>query len=169
MLCEICSRKESSVHIVKVIEGNKIEKWLCSECANKNSNSKVYSLIQTELPDIANENLSIVLMDNKSGLNNELKCINCNTKYSEFKENSLLGCSECYSIFRKSIDEIFFNIYGDVEYIGKIPLKENEVIINNKKIIKLKEELKMAILKEEYEKAVLIRDEIKLLEDKNNK
>ena len=167
MLCENCSRKEGSIHIVKVIEGNKIEKWLCSECANKNSDLVTYESIEKKSIEDSNENLLIGLIDEKSDLNNELTCVTCSTKYSDFKKNGLLGCSECYSIFENSINKIFFSINGDVGYIGKIPKKENEIIINNKRIIKLKEDLKMAILKEEYEKAVVIRDEIKYLEDKN--
>ena len=45
-----------------------------------------------------------------------------------------------------------------------MPVGEKNRLITSKKVSELKEELEKAIVKEEYEKAAVIRDEIKLYE-----
>ena len=33
MLCDICKKREASMHMVAIVNGKKVDKWLCSECA----------------------------------------------------------------------------------------------------------------------------------------
>ena len=33
MLCDICKQRKASIHMVAIVNGKKVDKWLCTECA----------------------------------------------------------------------------------------------------------------------------------------
>nr|WP_243240466.1 UvrB/UvrC motif-containing protein [Clostridium cibarium] len=94
----------------------------------------------------------------------EIVCKNCGLTYSQFKKSGQLGCSKCYESFNDLLSPRIKRIQGDLEHVGKIPVREGNEVIQRKRIKKLKEDLQKAVIKEEYERAAVLRDEIKLLE-----
>lgn len=169
MLCEKCNVNEATVHIVKVVNGDKQEMRLCESCAKDISDIPISSL--DGVSEFSFNNILSGLMDyiNKASQNpqpQELKCNNCGMTYRRFRKIGLLGCSECYEVFSKTLNPIIKRVQGDVEHVGKVPLRISKGYIEKKKIIKLKEELQQAILAEEYEKAAMLRDEIRALQQK---
>lgn len=170
MLCEKCNKNEATVHMVKIVNGAKSEIRLCEKCASDISDIPVNSSFEDfdgfplqsilgGLVDYFNKSTS----DKKEG---EVVCKSCGMNYREFKKTGLLGCSNCYESFSKTLTSVIKRVQGDVEHLGKIPENEGRVLAEKKKIIKLKEELQRAILAEEYEKAAEIRDNIKALQEK---
>ena len=91
-------------------------------------------------------------------------CKKCGTTYSQFKKTGKLGCGECYDSFKEELASKVQEIQGHTEHIGKIPVREEKKVISNKKVNELKKALQEAIIEEEYEKAAVIRDEIKFYE-----
>ena len=85
--------------------------------------------------------------------------------YNEFQKTGLLGCSECYKNFQNTINPVIKRVQGDVEHVGKVPTKAGKCLVEKRKLLKLKEELQHAILGEEYERAAVLRDEIKSLQE----
>ncbi|WP_100064938.1 UvrB/UvrC motif-containing protein [Miniphocaeibacter massiliensis] len=90
-------------------------------------------------------------------------CSNCGVSLSEIIKTGKLGCSQCYEDFKSEIGEILNQTQGILEHKGKVPEKYEGLIIIKKEIEKKEEELKDSIMNEDYEKAALIRDEIKEL------
>lgn len=84
-------------------------------------------------------------------------------RYNEFVETGKLGCSECYDAFRGRLIRPLKQIHGACEHIGKVPVREGGQIKNDRKIKKLETELNAAVMKQEFEKAAKLRDEIKQL------
>lgn len=164
MLCERCNKNEATIHLIKIINGKKTETMLCEKCAkelsdiplkntNDNKNKLSFENIISSFFDTLDKNNKV-----------EIVCKNCGMTYSEYKKMGTLGCSECYESFKDFLNPRIKRIQGDIEHIGKIPLREESQVIQRRRIKKLKEELQKAIIKEEYEKAAVIRDEIKLYE-----
>ena len=99
-------------------------------------------------------------------------------EYDDFLKSGLLGCSNCYDVFQDEIDPLMRKLHGGARFLGKKSsnkrkfnlddLKTVEKVSDNK-LENLKEELKQAIRVENYEKAAEIRDEIKKLEQGNEK
>lgn len=171
MLCEKCGINQANVHIIKVVNGNKREVNLCDKCANDVSDIPNTPLEDLEHVSNSFHNLLSGLVDyiNKSSKTPdslEVKCNNCGMSYREFKKSGFLGCSECYKTFSNTIIPIIKRVQGDVEHVGKVPSKAGKGILEKKKILKLKEELQQAILSEEYERAAILRDEIRTLQEK---
>lgn len=94
----------------------------------------------------------------------EIICSFCNTSFEEYKKTGKLGCSKCYSTFKKQLKPIIEGIYGYSEHIGKFPKDEFKDIQAIRTVEQLKEQLNIAIQKEEYEQAAKLRDEILELE-----
>ena len=87
-----------------------------------------------------------------------------------------MGCAKCYEVFKDELRSSIESIHGKSIYIGsenEKPQAENNVVNDNDKINekpqneleKLKDELKQAIANEEFEKAAVLRDKIKALEE----
>ncbi|MBL4930676.1 UvrB/UvrC motif-containing protein [Clostridium paridis] len=170
MLCERCNKNEATVHMVKIINGNKSEVRLCEKCAADISDIPVSTSFEEfdgfPLQSILGGLVDYYNKNTKTQTESDIYCKKCGMAYNEFKKTGLLGCSECYESFSKSLSPIIKRVQGDVEHIGKIPEKCGKEILERNKILKLKEELQKVILAEEYERAAEIRDEIKILQDK---
>lgn len=171
MLCDVCKKNQATVHFTQIVNGVKKECNLCESCAKENSG---FDMIQDMNSDegIFFQNILNGIIDyiNQSPAINtkeeELVCKNCNTTFNEFKKNGYFGCSDCYENFNELLDPIIKRVQGSNEHIGKIPKKSGKNLIEKKKLTKLKEELQKVISLEEYEKAAVIRDKIKFLQEK---
>lgn len=109
---------------------------------------------KTEIPNKVEEN--------KEEL--DIKCSLCNTTFSEYKKTGKLGCSKCYSNFEEQLKPIIEGIYGYSNHIGKFPKDAYQDVEAIREVEQLKEQLNIAIEKEEYEQAAELRDRILELE-----
>lgn len=95
-------------------------------------------------------------------------CEKCELEINEFIKKGRFGCPECYTQFKETflaMADTFQN--GGTKHIGKQPknytnIKEKDNIDN------LKKKMSEAIKEENYEKAALIRDQIKFMENQKN-
>ena len=164
MLCEKCKKKEATIHLIKLVGGEKSEVWLCEECAKDMSEMPI-------IPNLDGKEVSLqhILGGFFEALNRnkekkvEVVCKKCGLTYSQFKKSGQLGCNECYDSFTESLKPLIKRMQGDLEHIGKIPKKTGNKFIELKRINRLKQELQRCIECEDYEKAAVIRDEIKML------
>ncbi|MCK8827982.1 UvrB/UvrC motif-containing protein [Natroniella acetigena] len=165
MLCQECQEKEASVHVTKIINNQKQELYFCKECAQATGELNFGS-------DFSFNNLLTGLLNSKPHSHHQinlsskqLKCKNCNLSYQEFSHNGRLGCSQCYEYFGDKIDKILRRIHSSSHHTGKIPKRIGENVRIKRKIKNLREEMKQVVAKEEFEKAAVLRDEIKDLEE----
>lgn len=173
MLCQKCKKNQANVHLVKLVNGEKSDVWLCEECARKISDISLG--IPMNNTNINSDSFQNILsgffdsFDKKKEPRKELKmdvvCTNCGMRFSKFKETLEAGCGECYSSFKDLIDEEIKKVQGSTVHIGKIPLNINEEEEKQLSIKQLKEQLNKAIIEEAYERAAVLRDKIKSLKN----
>lgn len=175
MLCQNCGKNNANVKYTQVINGEKTQMYLCEDCAHEmnigtdfNFNfdfdhlfSSLFSPFETvaALPETE-----------------VLKCPVCGMTYEDFAKLGKFGCAKCYQTFGKRLDTVLKKLHGNNRHIGRGDTKVQKIRGEGKtksgtgeqskedKIKKLKEELEECIRKEEYEKAAVIRDEIKKIE-----
>ena len=168
MLCQICKKREATVTITKIVNGQKTEIHLCKQCAAAFSDKfSIFSLPQFNLNDLLSGLLEAInLYGQEEGIDSskEIKCTNCNLTYEEFKRTGKLGCSVCYHDFREQLIPLLRRLHGNSEHVGKIPHQAEGKLSKIKRVKQLKNELQEVVLREEYEKAAKIRDEILKLE-----
>lgn len=165
MLCDVCKEKIANVHFTKIINGEVDEQHLCESCAKKHNennfdNSHDFNKFFSGLFDSLEEEVPKHKPD--------IKCSNCGLTFNEFKRVGKFGCSECYTEFKSGITSMLKGIHGHERHKGKIPKKANTNIKISREIRELSMKLEEAVKKEEFEKAAIIRDEIKSVKQNLN-
>lgn len=170
MLCEKCQKNQATIHIVKVINGEKHEINICQSCAKEGEELNIPGEF---ISPFSFQNILSGFVDymNKSSQSApvEVRCPKCGISDKDFKTTGLVGCEQCYTTFNSLINPIVRRVQGRVEHRGKVPAKACKDILERNKLSKLKEELQNAVQAEEYERAAAIRDEIKALQGNINK
>lgn len=166
MICEKCKKNEAKIRLIKLINKERTETWLCEGCAKEITEITLISSLDpiqgASFQNILNGYFEVLNNNNKEKI--EVVCKSCGLKYSEFRKSGELGCASCYDSFTEFLRPMIKRIHGDLEHIGKIPTKAGNEFIEIKRIKRLKEDLKKCISDEEYESAAVLRDEIKKLE-----
>src|SRR5712691_7483688 len=156
MKCQKC-HNPATLHITEVISDDQFEELhLCEHCANKylyepqSKNSKTTAL---EALGEGDESLG------------QRECPNCGLKFVEFRNTGRLGCPSDYQEFREELLPLLENIHGEVKHTGKVPRRLPQNKEMESELIQLRNRLKQAVTKEDYEEAAKIRDRIKNLEE----
>lgn len=174
MLCQKCNKNQANVHLVKLVNGEKSDVWLCEECARKISDKSLgmsmVNLNQDSFQSILGDFFDNLDKKNKKPtkeINIDVVCKKCNMTYSKFKETGKVGCGECYNSFSDFLEDDIKKMQGSSTHIGKssVDYKKNDEMFES--VEELKRELKRAISEEAYERAAVIRDKIKFLQDSN--
>ena len=87
-------------------------------------------------------------------------CPKCHLAWEEFRKTGKVGCAECYQSFQPEILSVIQQIQGTSTHIGRAPKKSEHEMIKHKDLRNLRAKLKVAIEKEEFEKAATLRDQI---------
>lgn len=176
MLCKACNKNQATIHYKSNINGKVVEKYLCSECAEKEGIHTKSAFEPIDMMDgFFGKNTDDIFGGLFAGMMNtpssksvsEPKvCSLCGMRYSEFLHAGKIGCAECYKTFSSSLGSTIKRIHGNVAHCGKVPEGKKNEISDRRKIEQLKAKLSEAIEKQEYEMAAKYRDEIKEIENK---
>lgn len=163
MLCDICGKKEATVHLTEIINDQMTKLHLCEECAKKKgAEMEEHFGLADLLAGLADLGTPVETIKEK-----KFKCPSCGLAYSDFKKIGKLGCGQCYETFKSYLVPLFKRIHGSDAHVGKIPRKKKKLLKTKKvNVEELKRRLKRAIELEEFEEAAKLRDEIKKYEKK---
>lgn len=164
MICENCKKNNATTHIHTVVNGIVTDKNLCSHCAAKLGFS---GFSHNPLANM----LASIFGDTQSNLVDSKRCQCCGSSFSDIARTGKVGCAECYQTYKEELLPYIKRLHGGTSHIGKSPntSKTNSLVSFEKKetsmqisrIDALKNDLKRCIENEEYERAAIIRDEIK--------
>jgi len=155
--CQSCKKRQATVHLTEIKDGEKIEVHLCEECAQSEGvNPLSAQNFFTHLMDVAK--------GGPPGTSRELTCAACGLTYSEFRQRGRLGCGECYQVFKEPLSELLEKIHGGRQHLGRIPSRSGATLKRARELIELRRELTTVIQHEEYERAAEIRDRIRKME-----
>ncbi|MBU2540623.1 MAG: UvrB/UvrC motif-containing protein [Candidatus Omnitrophica bacterium] len=165
MLCDICAKNEATVHLTEIVNEQVKELHLCETCAQTKSMQMEQQFgLSDLLAGLADFDKPLQTQDTFG-----VECQNCHLTYKDFKKIGRLGCSECYSQFRRYLDSLLKRIHGSNKHMGKAPLKLAQVAKTKKRTLnlgELKEGLRKSIASEEFEEAARLRDAIRQIEGK---
>lgn len=157
MLCDKCKKNNATFHSTVNINGNVTETHLCENCAKEN---KLFSFNNFLSPSFDSFDL---LNDFE-----ELTCDNCGYTLSDFQESGLLGCSNCYNVFKEIINDNLQKIQPSNVHVGKKLNLEENLTEKEKEIKKLELQLKQAVNEENYELAGELKKQIIALKEGQN-
>jgi protein arginine kinase activator len=160
MKCEICGLKDAVIHIRQIQKDLLHELHICEECAQEKG------LIREEESELPIANLLSGLLEGKDVTGaGDVKdvCPRCGLKASEFRKQGKLGCPECFRAFEKDVKAIVSQMAARPRHTGKVP---HTMVIEQSAGSKgegLRDELREAVEREEYELAAQLRDRLKEL------
>jgi Uncharacterized protein with conserved CXXC pairs len=161
MKCEICGLKDAVIHIRQIQKDLVHELHICEECAQEKG------LIREEESELPISNLLSGLLEGKdvTGSNDVPEvCPRCGLKASEFRKQGKLGCPECFKAFEKDVKAIVSQMAARPRHTGKVPqtlaIEQSAGAMGEG----LRDELRDAVEREEYELAARLRDRLRELE-----
>ncbi|GAV23145.1 UvrB/UvrC motif-containing protein [Carboxydothermus pertinax] len=168
MLCERCGKNPATMHITRVINGQKTEMNICTQCAQELGHTLSFNFS----PQLTFQNLLKGLMGQDvlsefgipGNVGERKKCPVCGLTEEQFINSGFLGCSQCYETFKDRVEQALRKIHGSAEHRGKFPAKTGGKIKVLREIENLKKALNEAVSREEFEKAAELRDKIRELE-----
>lgn len=171
MKCQRCGENDANVSYTQIVNGDKTKLFLCDKCANDLNISMNFKFDFNDVFGAFFEEPNIVKTLEKP---KSLACDACGTSYEDFMRTGMFGCENCYRVFSNRLDNVLKRLHGSNRHVGKkLILNPQKSVTTCKakkktKIEELRELLNECIKKEEYEKAAVIRDEIKKLETKKD-
>lgn len=164
MYCEECKKRPATVHFTSIVNGVKVENYLCEQCASKKSGFVIELNNKFSIPTLLGSLFGNTYDVQDLNAQSTKVCPNCGMNFESVCQTGRLGCSECYQVFEQELEPILRRIHGNSQHTGKIPARGGERTMTRKKIDAMKAALQKAVANEEYEKAAEIRDSIKSIE-----
>ncbi len=168
-LCQDCSKHESTVHLTRLINNKKVVLHLCKDCAERRGFHSPFENMPFPLAEFVTGMVGIgKTVPAKRGKRpgKQKKCAFCGMSFEDFGKLGRLGCGKCYSIFRNDLTDLMRKIHGSCEHRGNVPVGTSDAMKPLREERILREELKRAIEKEDFEKAAELRDKISELAGK---
>jgi len=173
MVCQECNQRPATLHFTKIVNGEKEEFHLCEKCAQEKgdmyliNNTSGFSL-NSLLAGLFNIEPNFQQSQQDPFEKQEiLQCENCSMTFNQFIKAGRFGCSHCYTTFKEQLKPIYRRLHsGNGNHNGKIPNRIGGSMHIRKNIDALKLQLTELISKEEFEKAAVVRDEIRLLDQR---
>ncbi|HID94484.1 MAG TPA: hypothetical protein EYP53_00305 [Candidatus Latescibacteria bacterium] len=153
MLCQECGEKPAVVLFTQIANDAKTVLHLCVECAEKRGFSAA------ELQDKAFSGI-----EDEPSQHGELVCLKCALSYDDFKQSGRLGCGQCYTAFSEQLEVLLKKVHGSTRHVGKVPSQASGETKVRRDLLHLRQMLREAIKKEEFEEAARLRDKIRLME-----
>ena len=154
--CQKC-QNPATLHITEVLGESQFEELhLCEQCANKYLYEPQQKLAASKTAEATGD----------EGLFSQNECPDCGIKFVEFRNSGRLGCPHDYKAFRDELLPLLENIHGEVKHVGKVLHRLPENKEAHSELIQLRNRLKQAVTKEDYEEAAKLRDSIRRMEEK---
>ena len=162
MLCQNCKKNEANMHMKRIINGSATEVHLCSDCARSLGYGDSFGSFGLGFSDLFSDLLGRT--ENSLSGAAALRCSLCGKNFNDIAESGRVGCAECYTTFYDKLLPTLRKIHGKTTHQGKIPLNHGETKVESHiDIDALKQELKRAVEREDYELAAKLRDQIIIL------
>ena len=168
MLCEICHKKEATIHIQEISGGQKKSMHLCSSCAAARQQGGLdlgpFNLagLLCKLSGKAEESENLQPEDRLPEEKTEmLVCPQCSWSEKKLRESGMLGCANCYKVFAPVLGGALKSMHRGARHVGKQPAGQGSgLCVLHGQLVMLQKQLQKAVEKEDYENAAVLRDRI---------
>lgn len=157
MICENCHERQASMFITQNINNHKVQKHLCSVCAKE---LREQSYKQDSFQQFLTGLLKLQGNESKELNYSNKTCPKCSCTIDEFRKSSKLGCDTCYEVFKPYIGQIIKRVQSGYTHVGKTPIRLNAAEMIGVRIEELEQQLKLALMQEDYHEAARLRDKL---------
>ncbi len=163
MLCDNCGKNEAEVHLTQIVENEMTTVHLCPACAADKGLDAGSSAKNLPLSDFLAQMGQAAISDEEAAVAGP--CSYCHTTVDDFRRTGRLGCPHCYSIYETQLRAILRRIHGSTYHLGKVYVPPASTGVDRSaRLAGLRRKLQRAVEAEDFERAALIRDQIRELE-----
>jgi len=162
----VCDRPNcenaASVHLTQVVEDKMSTQYLCRACAE----DKGVSAVPAEGRQVAD----LMAQLTEGGAEREPggapePCPFCGLTLDGFRETGRLGCPHCYTSFESGMRRLLGRIHGATQHVGKVYLPPDpHASHTDRRLDDLRRRLRRAVDSEDFERAAVLRDQIREIE-----
>ncbi len=158
--CQRCEKARATVHVTDCTGGEPRERHLCDACAEEEG------LTLKQQSGIASVLEKFIQHSTKIEEIARMTCPECGISFAEFRNSGLLGCPHDYVAFEELLAPLLERAHdGRTEHVGKTPGDTAPGARARATMAQLRRALDRAVEAEEYELAVKLRDQIRVLSD----
>lgn len=159
--CHNCGRETDGAVKITQIRGNqKTMVTLCRSCASAMGFHNPLDQMPFPLAKILGSFIEESVMSETQPAQ-EISCPTCEMTFAQFSQQGRFGCGDCYETFRPQLETILRKIHGHCVHRGKTPGEESTDQVSVAEQERLEAEYRMAIEREEFERAADLRDRLR--------
>lgn len=160
--CERCAKRPATMQVTQVVQNESRQLRLCETCAADLGFAAPGLPASFPLGDFLAQLGEPPVRASDGG---DPACAFCRLTLTEFRETGRLGCPHCYSSFDAHLRGLFRRVHGAVQHTGKVYLPPDPTLgERTRRLEGLRRRLERAIDAEDFERAALLRDQIRSLE-----
>ena len=175
MICERCQKKKASVIHRNTHAGRLSVRHLCAECTEVLESTGELQEISAVLPSyiapLSEEGggrfpffFTHTDAEGSGKGRSHPKCSLCGMALSDLIAGGRAGCPRCYEVFSTTLSGAISAMYGPISHVGQTPAAVRLRKERSVRLATLRENLKEAVIAEQFERAAGLRDEIRALE-----
>lgn len=146
------------VHWTQVVNNESSTQYLCKACAAAKG-------ISTDPPaelDVSDFLAQLEPTESPPPSEPSVACGFCELTFADFRNTGRLGCSHCFTTFDANMRRLLERIHGSSRHVGKVYLPPDPAAADiDRRLDGLRRSLSRAIEAEDFERAALLRDEIR--------
>lgn len=153
MLCDICKKNQAQISYRQVAGGQETILHLCPSC-------------MANMGLLGGGILAGALFGEGHTPQVQRRCPGCGSTFEQIAEKGKLGCAQCYDFFGEDVARMVGKIHGNLTHQGKIPHSAHLAPRQDRsaELAALQEEMQAAVESQNFERAVVLRDQIRALE-----
>lgn len=160
MLCDTCKERDAVVHLTRIVNNAVTQLHLCEKCAAAKGVETTLAQPQHPLGDI----LQAVQQQGEEGADDGT-CRFCGATARDFRATGRLGCPHCYDAMERSLRELLRRLHGSSRHVGaRYDAPTAHVDEKPDTLHDLRDRLRRAIEREQFELAAELRDRIRVIE-----
>lgn len=156
MKCTNCGANNASFHYKSNINGKLTELHLCADCARELDHTGFTQEPHDYFSSMLQGFFAPAATPRSGGL-----CPLCGASARDIRASGKVGCASCYTSFPELLDPYIRRIHGSAEHSGKVPHGLDIRQKAKRELRRLQRELDEAIEREDFETAVILRDQIR--------
>ena len=171
MKCEHCQAKEASFFYQETVNGKSRSVRLCAECAAKlQQGGKLFADSEsTHIPSFAQPMEDLLgglfgFSPAPAAKESKTACPDCGATWAQLLKSGKAVCPRCYETFGTELQPTLRQLHGNVTHTGRAPAGRRAKRERRERLDALRREMTEAITAENFERAAVLRDEIRALE-----
>lgn len=159
MQCERCGKNPAVIHLTQIVNNDTSTRHLCDSCAAEMGLDAGGSSETAPLTDFLAQMGKGLPAGPASAAGT---CEFCGLTMNDFKRTGRLGCPHCYAQFDQHLRGLLRKLHGGTQHMGKVYLPPDPRETDRAaRVASLRRSLVRAVESEDFERAAVLRDQIR--------